>query len=210
MTLFSRLPQTAASLYKGKNLLWQALAVFLTYVIVASGLDWSYFVATRGIPWSVVMPAAALGGIVPILLPLALAAWGAASKKAWISSVGWTLGQAALLGWVVSSVYKAFTGRIPPDMGGPLVDVSHGFQLGFMRGGIFWGWPSSHATVAFAMGAALYALFPGKKWRWIGLIWALYVGLSVSVSIHWLSEFVAGAIIGTAIGMAVGRGIMQK
>jgi membrane-associated phospholipid phosphatase len=33
----------------------------------------------------------------------------------------------------------------------------------------------------------------------------LYVGLSVSVTIHWFSEFVAGAIFGSLIGVVVGR-----
>lgn len=210
MTLFTRLPQTIGTIYRGKNLLWQAAAFILTYIIVATGLDWHYYQATRGIPWSIIMPAVALGGLLPIVLPLALLAFGYVRKSMQLICTGWALGQAALLGWIISSLYKAFTGRIPPDMAGSLTDISHGFQLGFLRGGIFWGWPSSHTTVAFAMGGALFALFPGKKWRWLGLAWALYVGLSVSVSIHWLSEFVAGAIIGTVIGLAVGRGIIRK
>jgi hypothetical protein len=37
------------------------------------------------------------------------------------------------------------------------------------------------------------------------LLYAFYVGLAVSVTIHWASEFVAGALIGAVIGMSVGR-----
>ena len=86
-----------------------------------------------------------------------------------------------------------------------LTDSSHGFQLGFLKGGIFWGWPSSHATIAFAMSVCLITLFPKTKLMVaLALIYALYVGLAVSVSIHWLSEFVAGAIIGSVIGRVVG------
>ncbi|HEU0080628.1 MAG TPA: phosphatase PAP2 family protein [Candidatus Paceibacterota bacterium] len=216
MTLFTHLPQNVAAIYKGKNLAWQAAAVALTYAIVASGLDWRYFLATRPIPWSAVMPAVALGGIVPIVLPLCVVAVGSLRKDALLRAQGWALGQATLLGLLISSLYKAFTGRIPPELatglGGAdsLMDISHGFQLGFLRGGVFWGWPSSHTAVAFALGAALYAISPGRPWRWASLAWALYVGLAVSVSIHWLSEFVAGAIIGTVIGLAVGRGIMAQ
>jgi membrane-associated phospholipid phosphatase len=86
-----------------------------------------------------------------------------------------------------------------------LADTSHGFQLGFMKGGIFWGWPSSHTTTAFAMSTCLIAIYPQKKVLVsLALLYAIYVGLSVSVSIHWLSEFVAGAIIGSVIGRVVG------
>ncbi|HZT35360.1 MAG TPA: phosphatase PAP2 family protein, partial [Nitrososphaera sp.] len=126
------------------------------------------------------------------------------------------LGQSALLGWLISSFYKAFTGRVPPphifgQSLGALADISNQFQFGFLKGGIFWGWPSSHTTVAFAMGAAFFVLAKDKKWlRWIGLVWALYVGLSVSVSIHWFSEFVAGAIIGSVIGLVVGKAFANK
>jgi len=39
----------------------------------------------------------------------------------------------------------------------------------------------------------------------IVFIYALYIGIGVSLSIHWFSEFVAGAIIGTVIGVTVGK-----
>jgi membrane-associated phospholipid phosphatase len=125
------------------------------------------------------------------------------------------LGQAAILGYLISCCYKAFTGRIPPPFRGfrmssgnegSLTDTSHGFQFGFLKGGVFWGWPSSHTTVAFAMTACLIMLYPKNKALVIlAGLYALYIGLGVSVSIHWFSEFVAGAIIGSVIGTVVGR-----
>ena len=42
------------------------------------------------------------------------------------------------------------------------------------------------------------------------LLYAFYVGLGVSVTIHWFSEFVAGAIIGSVIGAVVGRGFKTR
>ncbi len=225
MKLFYNLPRTIGSLYKGKNLIWQVVAAALTYIIVASGFDWRYFESTRGLPFGILLPAIALGGILPIILPLVILFFGALRKSARTIVAGWAIGQAALLGFLVSSFYKAFTGRVPPSEGfrgigrvastatttaqsalAALSDTSHGFQFGFLRGGVFWGWPSSHTTVAFAMGAAVFALFPRHKWlRWLGFLWSLYVGIAVSVSIHWFSEFVAGAIIGTVIGIVVGK-----
>ena len=94
---------------------------------------------------------------------------------------------------------------------GSLVDSSHGFQFGLLKGGIFWGWPSSHTTVTFAMTLCLITLYPKNKiFVFFALLYALYIGLGVSVTIHWFSEFVAGAIIGSVIGTVVGRSFRIK
>ncbi|MCX6925306.1 MAG: phosphatase PAP2 family protein, partial [Verrucomicrobia bacterium] len=106
--------------------------------------------------------------------------------------------------------YKALTGRLhPARVLGP--DISHMFRFGFLRGGVFWGWPSSHTTIAFAMAATVFTLFP--KQRWLGCVaiaYALYIGVGVSTTIHWFSDFAAGAIIGTVIGTVVGRSFLRS
>jgi len=54
-----------------------------------------------------------------------------------------------------------------------LSDISHQFQLGFLRHGVFWGWPSSHTTIAFAMVLVIWVLFPKSKFiRFIALAYA--------------------------------------
>ena len=61
------------------------------------------------------------------------------------------------------------------------------------------------------MSACLITLFPKeKKLVFATLVYALYIGLGVSVTIHWLSEFVAGAIIGGVIGAVVGSSFKTK
>jgi hypothetical protein len=61
------------------------------------------------------------------------------------------------------------------------------------------------------MAVCLVTLFPGRrKLAFCALIYALYVGLGVSVSIHWFSEFVAGAVIGSVIGKVVGTSFKTK
>jgi hypothetical protein len=60
------------------------------------------------------------------------------------------------------------------------------------------------------MALTIFMLTP--KQRWVGcvaIIYALYVGLGVSVTIHWFSDFVAGAIIGSVIGAVVGRSFVE-
>ena len=56
------------------------------------------------------------------------------------------------------------------------------------------------------MALCLIMLYPKNKLIvFSALFYAFYIGLGVSVTIHWLSEFVAGAIIGSVIGLTVGR-----
>ncbi len=212
LEFFRDLLKNAAGAFRGHNLLWHLLAIALTWLIVKSGFDWHYFCATRipGMgPW--LFPAVRLGMFLPVVLPLLLLAIGALGRYAKARNTALALAQAAGLGLLISSFYKAFTGRIPPPhfwrsaLPGPLADTSHGFRFGLLRGGIFWGWPSSHTTVAFAMGVTLWKLYPeNRPLRYGALLYALYVGLGVSMTIHWFSEFAAGAIIGSVIGAVVG------
>ena len=49
--------------------------------------------------------------------------------------------------------------------------------------------------------------------RWLGYVaitYALFIGIGVSMTIHWFSEFLAGAIIGTAIGAVVGKSFLRS
>jgi membrane-associated phospholipid phosphatase len=207
--LFHELGQNLLGAFKGKYLAWQLVAMLATYIIVASNLDWFYFEKSRSeILRMAIFPAIALGGVIPVFgLPLLLL-FAKLKKRRSLELATFALGQAAILGWIVSSTYKAFTGRIPPVLGDVAggVNSSHGFQFGFFEGGIFWGWPSSHTTVAFAMAGALAAMYPENKFlKYAGFIYAAYIGFGVSVSIHWLSEAVAGVIFGTVIGFVVGR-----
>lgn len=211
---FYEIGHNAVGAFRGRNILLHLLAIVLTYVIVMSGLDWNYFVAIQASAIGVYLwPAIALGGLVPLLLPLVFIAFARSRTLSALTNRGYAIAQAAFLGLAISSLYKVFTGRIPPmrHMLGAMTDISHQFQFGFMRGGVFWGWPSSHTTVAFAMMTALIVLYPkNKRVHLFALLYAFYVGIGVSVGIHWFSEFVAGALIGTAIGTTVGRSFAAR
>jgi len=218
--LFYRLPQNVLAIFRGRNLAWHALAILLTIGIVMSGADWSYYLATRNPALlQLVRPAIRLGTVLPVLGTLFVLMAGVVARNRKLLVTGWALGQAALLGYLISCAYKAFTGRLPPPHHwrqetpaiAAAVDTSHGFQFGFLRGGVFWGWPSSHTTIAFAMMLCLIALSPRNRLLMIGaLLYALCVGVAVSMTIHWLSEFVAGAIIGSVIGTAVGKSFRDR
>lgn len=203
-------PGNLAACFKWPMIIGHLLAAGLTACLVLSGFDWQYFSATRHsalLSWA--FTAAPIGGLIPLALPVALFLVGILFKSPMTTMTGWAISQAELIGSIVSSAYKAFTGRVHPPLSmwteaGP--DLSHGFRFGFLRGGVFWGWPSSHTTIAFAMAFTVFTLFPRR--RWLGLLaigYALYIGIGVSMTIHWFSDFVAGMIIGTMIGVAVGK-----
>jgi len=119
--------------------------------------------------------------------------------------------QAGLLGLGISTFYKVFTGRAGPYHIISNVDISHVFRFGVLRGGAFAGWPSSHTTTAFAMSMALVTLFPENKLvKYSAIIYAIYIGIGVSATIHWFSDFVAGAILGIIIGVSVGKSFLQR
>ncbi|HTE48387.1 MAG TPA: phosphatase PAP2 family protein, partial [Candidatus Paceibacterota bacterium] len=74
-----------------------------------------------------------------------------------------------------------------------------------------WGWPSSHATIAFAVATTLFVLYPKNlAVRILALLSAFYIGIGVSMSIHWFSDFISGAILGSLIGFIVGRAFLAR
>ena len=151
-------------------------------------------------------PAVVIGMFLPIYLPLILLATGRIAGNARITLTGWAVGQAELLGASIVIIYKALTGRAHPThvVG---TDISHVFHFGLLRGGVFWGWPSSHTTIAFAMAATVFTLHPKQRGPGLlAIVYACYIGAGVSMTIHWFSDFIAGAIIGSVIGAVVGKG----
>jgi hypothetical protein len=56
------------------------------------------------------------------------------------------------------------------------------------------------------MAITIFTLLPKQRWLgYLAITYALYIGVGVSMTIHWFSDFAAGAIIGTVIGSVVGR-----
>ena len=61
------------------------------------------------------------------------------------------------------------------------------------------------------MAVTLFRLFPTHRWLGsVAITYALYIGIGVSMTIHWFSDFTAGAIIGTAIGAVVGKSFWRS
>lgn len=192
-------------------LIGHLIAIGVTLALVVSGLDWRYFLATRSPSLrSWLFPAVHIGGLVPLVLPLVLFVLGSFRQMPLTQLTAWAITQAEIIGGVVAAVYKAITGRPhPPYSAG--MDLSHVFRFGLLRGGVFWGWPSSHTTIAFAMAVTVFKLFPRQKWLGcLAVTYAFYIGFGVSITIHWFSDFVAGAVYGTVIGVVVGNTFLRN
>jgi membrane-associated phospholipid phosphatase len=191
---------------------WREFQLAINRVIrVTSGFDGYYFRSTRDLVLrSLMFATVRMGGLLPIALPLLLLAIGGILRNAAATLAGRAVAQAEIIGALICIAYKALTGRAHPSHGiGP--DLSHVFKFGFLRGGVFWGWPSSHTMIAFAMAVTIFTLFPKQRWLGIGVIaYAIYIGIGVSMTIHWFSDFVAGAIIGSVVGATVGKSFLPQ
>lgn len=208
---FATLPRNIIECFHGRMVIWHLTAIFLTLALVASGFDWKYYLCTRSpVLRSWLWPAVPIGGLLPIVLPLVLLVLGLITRSGHTRLVGWAIGQAETIGGIIAAGYKALTGRAHPTHGIG-TDLTHDFRFGLLRGGVFWGWPSSHTTIAFAMAVTVFRLFPKQRWLgYLAITYAFYVGFGVSMTIHWFSDFVAGALVGTIVGVVVGDRFLRS
>ncbi len=65
------LPRNLIGCFTGRRLVWHIIAILLTVILVMSGFDWRWFLATRNPALrSWMWPAVIIGGLLPIYLPL--------------------------------------------------------------------------------------------------------------------------------------------
>ena len=210
--IFNKIFRNITTCDKGANLLWQVIFISISYLSVNAGFDWLYYESTRGTTLQLLLfPVVSLGFFVLIFLPIIMYIYPKLKDNKRALNTAYAMVQAAILGLGISSLYKVFSGRVGPPHSLTMIDTSHLFRLGFLRGGAFQGWPSSHTSVAFAMSAALFTLYPKNKYIKYGIfIYAFYIGIGVSVNIHWFSDFTAGAVLGTIIGLTVGKSFLER
>lgn len=212
MTSIAQFARFAIQVFSWRMVPFHAIAVIGTLFLIGTGLDWAYLVFVLSVvPPSLLFVADLLGFVLPILLIVGSLLILFISREKLYRMYAEATMYAILLGFSLSTIIKAFTGRVSPPhrhRGGELilVDNSHQFNFGFMNEQVIGGWPSSHTTIAFALAVTLTLLLP-RRWYIQAILFgiALFIGIGVTFGFHWLSEFVAGACLGTAIGLVVGR-----
>ncbi|GMO52189.1 MAG: hypothetical protein Ta2G_10070 [Termitinemataceae bacterium] len=109
-------------------------------------------------------------------------------------------------------ILKLSTGRSAPHLKNQdhhtRIDTDKDFsdEFDWFKLDVMDGWPSGHTLSAFATAATLAEIYNDKIWVKIAAYsYAFIMGAGVSLSVHWLSDVLAGALMGYAIGSTVGR-----
>jgi hypothetical protein len=64
-------PRNLMGCFTGWRIVWHVIAILLTVILVLSGFDWRWFLATRNPALrSWMWPAVGIGGLLPLALPL--------------------------------------------------------------------------------------------------------------------------------------------
>ena len=210
--IFYKFFSTIGNCFSGFNFLWHIVAIGLTYIIATSGFDWFYFQFTRGdFIQTFFFLSIRLGEIVPIVLPIVLYGVGKQRKNFKMLNVAFAIGQAVITSFVFFAIYKGVTGRAIPPLLNAVTDTSRIFHFGILGNSIFWGWPSGHTMLAFSLLTTLWILYSENKLiKYISTFYAIYIALGMSVTLHWFSDVVAGALIGVIIGITVGKNFKER
>lgn len=97
--------------------------------------------------------------------------------------------------WVLSKIFKALI-KIPRPF------IEHQFNPVVLETG--YSFPSSHATVAFALATAAY--FYDKKLGLYFGVFALFISLSrVVLGVHYPLDILGGMVLGTISGFIISR-----
>jgi membrane-associated phospholipid phosphatase len=205
--------QNLRAIFSGKSLVVHCVAIGVTAILVFSGADWAFFEATRSeLLYWVIMTAGVGGFFTPVIIPLVMYLFGEFKKRHDLMVIGAAAGQSAILAYLISITYKAFTGRMEPEFLTHFntIDNSRAFNFGFLEHGVFWGWPSSHTAVAFAGAFAIILLTRNKVARVGAFFYACFIGTGAAVGFHWLSDVLAGALIGALVGAVVARSFRSQ
>ncbi|MCL2319481.1 MAG: phosphatase PAP2 family protein [Treponema sp.] len=197
-------------------------AGFATWVLVKTGLDWSWRNVGYDHAWlaNFGLPLLFLGYLVPVLTPIPVYLAGRYLSNSKLQITGAALAQAFILTQTFHVPLKMLSGRtIPGIISGVFfephnirdfrtTDFSGEFKLFKMD--FYDGWPSGHTACAFSAAAVISEMYPDKLLLNIGVYtYAVLMGFSVAVNAHWASDSVAGALFGYAVGKAVGKSFNQ-
>jgi membrane-associated phospholipid phosphatase len=213
-TLFSNLGPNLYGSFIGVNSLLHLAGIGITYGLVEKDIDYrvqQYFSRHPTLDYFF-DPVTMTGMLLPVFGSGAVYLYGKYHPDRELYGAGCALIQANAVDFVYTSLLKAVTGRPHPDNGSStdMLTQSKTFRFGFMRGGIFWGWPSGHTAATMTTAACLANYYPDNIWVKIGgyaMVAYTMVGVAAvgGGHMHWFSEGVAGAVMNYAVGSTIGR-----
>ena len=214
LTLFGNFGNNILDSFRGNNIYLHLTAVVATAIIVDQGADYDvehYF--NQHVEYgSWARPVVFTGEYLPFIAGGSLFAYAKMKNDRQTLGASFAVLQASLIEFLYNSTLKAITGRPHPDWRNvsDMDSLSRSFRFGFLRGGMFWGWPSGHTSATMAVVSALTSYYPDKAWlkaAGFGLVAYTMFGVSANNrgGMHWFSDAVAGALMSYAVGSTVGK-----
>ncbi len=214
MNLFGNFGNNIINSFKGNNLYLHLAGIASTYLLVNCNVDYEVQKYFNEHPeygkWA--HPVVYTGMFLPFIAGGGLYAYSKIKNDDRVMGASFAVLQASLIELLYNSTLKVVTGRPHPDWkhNKDMKSLSKTFRFGFLRGGMFWGWPSGHTTTTMAVVSALTNYYPNCTWLKIaGYTLVAYTIFGVSAvnrgGMHWFSDAIAGALMSYAIGSTVGK-----
>ena len=219
LELFGNIGNNILNSFKGDNLYFHLAGIASTILIVTTNTDYKvqHFFNEHEQFGEAALPIIWAGMYIPFVTGGSLYAYGKLKKDDRAVAASFAVLQSSLVAFAYNSLLKAVTGRPNPDWQNNknMEELSKTFRFGFMKGGIFWGWPSGHTSSAMAVVSALTSFYSEKTWLKIaGYSLVAYMMYGVSSlhrgGMHWFSDAVAAAFMSYAIGSTIGKYYRSK
>jgi membrane-associated phospholipid phosphatase len=214
LNLFGNFGNNILDSFKGKNIYFHLSGIASTYILVNTNVDYyvENFFNENADYGKYARPVVYSGMFLPFVVGGGLFADAKIENNNETLGASFAVLQASLIEFLYNCTLKAITGRSNPDWrdNTDMDSLSKNFQFGFLRGGIFWGWPSGHTASTMAVVSALTNYYPDKTWLKIsGYSLVAYTIFGVSSvnrgGMHWFSDAVAAALMSYAVGSTVGK-----
>jgi membrane-associated phospholipid phosphatase len=211
LSLFSNLGDNLYHSFIGCNTLLHLGAAATTIIMVDQ--DWDYLIYKRAESYrryrSYFTPVVYSGATLWLVISAPLLVYGYVHKSDDALGAAFAVLQSTLISITYTTILKGLTGRPGPEAKWyeDVRERSRVFRFGFLRGGVFNGWPGGHTIITTATLAALMSYYPDQWWiKIIGFAVIAYTAVGMTMTrAHWMSDNIAGFLMGYAIGSTVGR-----
>ncbi len=214
LALFGNFGNNILDSFRGDNIYLHLTAIAATTLLVSQGVDYDveHYFNQHPEYGSWAHPVLSTGEFLPFIVGGSLFTYAKIRNDNEALGASFAVLQASLIEFLYNSTLKAVTGRSNPDWRhvSNMDSLSRSFRFGFLRGGVFWGWPSGHTASTMAVVSALTSYYPDKAWLKVagfGLVAYTMFGVSANNrgGMHWFSDAIAGALTSYAVGSTVGR-----
>ena len=199
----------------GLNFIGSGLA---TWGLIETGLDWKWRNTVYNNTWlaNMGLPLSYAGYPVPVIVPISLYLAGNYRSDRKMQIAGLATAQALMLAQITQISLKMITGRSMPGIFSDLPlaprhkrderQEDFSGEFAWFSFDFHEGWPSGHTASAFSAAAVLGEIYYDKPLvKYGAYTWAVLVGVSVTLTGHWVSDTLAGALMGYAAGKVTGK-----